>query len=161
MHKTDRYSWLQISLHWAIALLIVTNYLFSEGIEDAFDAMMEGTATPSGVQPWLHIYVGLAVLALVLVRLLVRMMRPVALVQTGKPVQDRAAAWGHRLLYVMMVVVPGLGALTWFGQIDATADLHVLAMNGLMLLALGHSAVALFHQFVLKDGLLMRMLRPA
>ena len=55
--------------------------------------------------------------------------------------------------------VPALGAITWFGGIDATADFHVLAMNAMMLLALGHAAMALLHQFILKDGLLVRMLR--
>jgi cytochrome b561 len=32
-------------------------------------------------------------------------------------------------------------------------------MNAMMLLALGHAAMALLHQFILKDGLLVRMLR--
>ena len=33
--------------------------------------------------------------------------------------------------------------------------------NLLVILAAGHAVVALWHQFVLKDGTLRRMLRPA
>jgi len=32
-------------------------------------------------------------------------------------------------------------------------------MNAMMILALGHAAMALFHQYVLKDGLLLKMMR--
>ena len=59
----------------------------------------------------------------------------------------------------MMLAVPVLGAVTWFGGMDATADLHVIAVNVLMILALGHAAMASFHQYVLRDGLLGRMMR--
>ena len=43
MSTSTGYSRLQIALHWAIAALIVANYLISEGMEDAFDGMMEGS----------------------------------------------------------------------------------------------------------------------
>jgi len=52
-----------------------------------------------------------------------------------------------------------LGAITWYGRVENTGDLHILAVNELIILAFAHSIIALFHQFVLKDGLLMRMVR--
>ena len=157
MSNTTGYSRLQIALHWLIAALIVLNYFVSEGMEDAFDGRMEGTAA-SGLVPGVHVWVGVTVLGLVLLRLLVRMVQgaPAAL---GTTVGDKAAVWGHRVLYLLMLAVPVLGAATWFGGIDATADLHVIAVNVLMILALGHAAMAIFHQYVLRDGLLLRMLR--
>jgi len=69
------------------------------------------------------------------------------------------AEWGHLGLYALMIAAPVLGAITWYGRVENTGDLHILAVNGLIILAFGHSIIALFHQFVLKDGLLMRMLR--
>ena len=42
IQMTKSYSSLQIALHWAIAGLIAANYLISEGMEQAFDGMMEG-----------------------------------------------------------------------------------------------------------------------
>ena len=157
MSNTTGYSRLQIALHWLIAALIVLNYFVSEGMEDAFDGMMEGTPV-SGLVPSVHVWVGVAVLVLVLLRLIVRLVQgaPEAL---GVSVGDKAAIWGHRVLYLLLLAVPVLGAATWFGGIDATADLHVIAVNVLMILALGHAAMAIFHQYVLRDGLLVRMLR--
>lgn len=157
MSNTTGYSRLQIGLHWMVAGLITANYFVSEGMEDAFDGMMEG-ATVTGLVPKEHVWVGTAVLVLVLLRLVVRMLQgaPRAL---GVTMTDRAAVWGHRALYLLMLAVPALGAITWFGGIDATADAHVLAVNVLLVLVLGHAAMAIFHQYVLRDGLLLRMLR--
>lgn len=157
MSNTTGYSRLQIALHWLIAALILLNYFVSEGMEDAFDAMRAGTPV-SGLAPMMHVWVGVAVLVLVILRLLVRLVQgvPEAL---GMSVGDKAAVWGHRVLYLLMLAVPVLGAATWFGGMDATADPHVIAVNVLMILALGHAAMAIFHQYVLRDGLLARMLR--
>lgn len=153
------YSAVQIGLHWAIALLIGVNYFVSEGMEDAFDGSMEGEAV-TGWVPFIHVYVGLTVLALVVVRLLVRWRIGVPETHAGQwPLMDRLGEWSHWLLYALMLGVPLLGAITWFGGVDATAEYHVLAMNGMMILIGVHSAAALLHQFVLKDGLLWRMLR--
>ena len=70
------------------------------------------------------------------------------------------AGLGHKALYLLMILVPALGAITWYGKTETTADAHVIAMNVMMLLALGHAVIAIFHQYVLKDGLLARMVRP-
>ena len=70
---------------------------------------------------------------------------------------DREAEAGHWVLYALMLAVPLLGAITWFGSFDATGDLHVLVMNVLVVVILGHAAMAIFHHYVLKDGLLGKM----
>ncbi len=158
MQKMDRYNWAQIALHWGIAGLILANYLFSEGIEDGFEGMMEAKVGDAVQTPW-HIYVGLAVLVLVAARVALRLLRPVAIQTTARPAMDRMAEWGHLGLYALMIAAPVLGAITWYGRVENTGDLHILAVNGLIILAFAHSIIALFHQFVLKDGLLMRMLR--
>ena len=160
MTTTQKYSLLQISLHWAIAGLILVNYLVSESMADVFDGSLEGKPI-EGWTPVIHVYVGLAVLGLVAIRLVVRLTAGVPEAQdSGHALLDRAGVWGHRLLYVLMLLVPLLGAITWFGGIDQTADLHVLAMNTMMIVVLIHAAAALLHQFVLRDGLLMRMISP-
>ena len=45
-------------------------------------------------------------------------------------------------------------------KLDRLGDPHALLANVLMILAGGHSLVAIWHQLVLKDGLLGRMFRP-
>lgn len=161
MTMTTGYSRLQIALHWAIALGVGFNYLFSEGMEDAFDAMVEGEPLTEGAEgfgvPGLHVWVGVAVLVLVALRLVVRMLQGAPEADAG--LAGALAIWGHRALYLLMLAAPALGAISWFGGIDATAELHTLAANALMILAGGHALVAIYHQLVLKDGLMLRMLR--
>lgn len=159
MKSSEGYSALQIALHWSIAVLIGVNYFVSEGMGDAFDGTLEGKAA-TGLTPTVHVWVGVAVLVLVAVRIAVRLMRgaPVA-PGTAPTILDLAAKGVHGLLYLLMIAVPVLGAVTWFGGIEATADLHVLAMNAMMVLILAHAGAALFHHYVLRDGLILRMIR--
>ena len=68
--KTN-YSSLQIGLHWATALLIAANYFISDGMGDALDAHIEGAAVPGWTPVW-HVWAGTTLLALVVLRLIVR-----------------------------------------------------------------------------------------
>jgi cytochrome b561 len=150
-----KYSTAQITLHWATAALIAGNYFISEGMEDAFDAKMEG-GTYGGFVPNYHVWAGVTLVALIVLRLILRLVHGApASAQTG--LAHLAAQVVHGVLYVLMLAVPLLGMAAWFLGIDQAADLHVLVMNAMMLLILGHAGVAIFHHFVLRDGLLSRM----
>ncbi|EPX87339.1 Cytochrome B561 [Rubellimicrobium thermophilum DSM 16684] len=59
-----------------------------------------------------------------------------------------------------MLAVPLGGALVWYLGANSLGELHELAGNALFVLALAHAALALFHHYVLRDGLLVRMIRP-
>ncbi|MCX7301806.1 MAG: cytochrome b/b6 domain-containing protein [Rhodobacterales bacterium] len=160
MKQATGYSGLQIGLHWLILILIGVNYFVSEGMEEAFDAHTEGAAVafwPSSI----HVYLGLAILALVLIRLIVRLVRGAPEVPVGTNSLLRVAGeWSHILLYALMIAVPVLGATAWYLGLELAAGTHVLMMNAMLILAGVHAAAALFHQFVLKDNLLDRMRRP-
>lgn len=151
----DGYSRLQMGLHWATALLIVGNYFISEGMGDALDAHAKGDAVV-GLTPTYHVWAGVTLLVLVGLRLIVRLVQG-APEPTEHGVMGLLASGVHWLLYALMVAVPSLGIAAWFLGIDAAGDLHVLVMNAMMILILGHAAMAIFHQFVLRDGLLRRM----
>ena len=158
MTERNGYSGLQIGLHWTIALLIGVNYLVSEGMEETFDGMMEGKAV-TGWTPTIHVYVGVAVLVLVAIRILVRVTRGAPGPVQGGTLFDKLGEVSHWVLYALMLAVPALGAISWYLKIDQTAGLHVLVMNGMMILIGVHAVAALFHQFVLKDHLLLRMMK--
>lgn len=155
MKTTTGYSGIQIALHWLIAVLIAIAWFTGEGAGDAMEVVEEGGV--AGFVP--HVAFGLAILALVVVRILVRLGRG-APAAPGAPgsLSTLAAEWGHRLIYVLMIAVPLGGVSTWFLGLDV-GELHELAANVLMVVALGHAAMALYHQYVLKDGLLRRMMR--
>ncbi|MEO6298917.1 MAG: cytochrome b/b6 domain-containing protein [Paracoccaceae bacterium] len=151
-----KYSGLQMSLHWMTAALIAGNYFISEGMPEALDARMNGQ-TIGGLVPSFHVWAGSALLVIVLLRLATRLI-------SGAP-HEHAIGWmanlanlTHWVLYGLMIAVPTLGVAAWFFGVDQAADLHVLVMNIMMILILGHAAMAIFHHYVLKDGLLGRIL---
>lgn len=156
MSNPSGYSRLQIGLHWIIAILIPLAWLSSGGAEEAWDAMEKGGAAPDFVP---HVAFGLAILALVVLRLVIRLQRgaPEALGVPGS-LAVKAADWGHRLIYLLMIAVPLGGISIWFGGMDNGA-VHGLFANVLMVVVLGHVLMALYHHYVVKDGLIRRMMR--
>ena len=161
MARQNGYSLLQIILHWVIALLIVAAWWTSDGMGRALRARIESGR--SGIEGnTLHVWFGGAVLALVLIRTSLRWMQGAPDTVAGTPpLLELAARWGHRLLYLLMFLAPLAGAAVWYLGLRPAGDVHELTANALMILALLHAAAALFHHFFLKDGTLMRMLRPA
>lgn len=155
MHEARSYSRLQIVLHWAVALLIVGAFISSDGAEEAMKVVERGGAV--GFLP--HAGIGMAVFALVLLRLVLRFTHG-APAAPGVPGswQVRVADWGHRLLYVLMLAVPLGGMSIWIGGMD-NGDIHGFFATVLMVVAGGHAAMALFHHYVLKDGLIRRMMK--
>ena len=156
MSGRSGYSGLQIGLHWVIAVLILSAWWTGEGARSALDAFEETAAAPGFV---LHVALGLAILALVVLRVIVRLTRgaPEAPGEPGS-LAVRAAGWGHLLIYVLMIAVPLGGISAWFLGLE-TGDIHSLAANVLMIVVLGHTVLALYHQYVVKDGLLRRMMK--
>ncbi|MBN8751050.1 Cytochrome b562 [Xylophilus ampelinus] len=161
MKTRTGYSGLQILLHWATALLVVFNWFYSDGMGRALRVHLDGVAStrPSSMNPDIHVWTGLAVLGLVLLRLALRAVQgtPPAV---GDGWMRAAATWGHRLLYALLLATPLLGAAAWFGGVKALGDPHELAANALLWLAGAHAAVALWHHYVLHDRVLARMVRP-
>lgn len=157
MSHSPGYSRLQIALHWLIAVLILAAWITHEGMGRLLETRIEtGVLTPNP-----HAILGLSVFVLVLIRIVLRHRQGVPGPVPGSSAMAEAAAlWGHRLLYLLMILTPIGGAITWFGGIEALGEGHELLGNALMIVALGHALVAILHQLVLKDGTMTRMLRP-
>ena len=155
MERTG-YSRTQIILHWLTAIAVLTAWFTHEAMEDIARSAWEAGTAPF---PTIHTASGALAMILILVRLVLRS-RQGAPEPRGSEFNKMAALWGHRLLYALVIIVPILGAATWFGGIRGLSGLHEWAAKGLMLAALGHAGMAIWHQFAKKDGTLMRMIRP-
>lgn len=157
------YSLAQIVLHWVIAALVIFQLVFGEEIADAYRAYRRGT-TPDAddlFQSNIHVYIGLAVLALAVVRIALRIIHGAPPLPAGQPrIQTAIAHLAHAVLYVAIVAVPISGAVAWYLDIPAAGEIHELAKPVIIVTVLAHAGGALIQHFVKKTDVLMRMLRP-
>ncbi len=155
------YSRTQIGLHWIIGALIVFQLIFGESIGEAWDASMEGGVPNMTLLVWAHIVVGVSVLLLALWRVAVRMGRGApAEAEAGTMLTKLAAKGTHLALYLLMLAVPATGLVAWYGGIEVAGEVHSWAKPVLIVLIVLHVVGALWHQFVIKDNLVARMVRP-
>lgn len=155
------YSMTQIRLHWIVVLLILFQFVFSDAIGAALRQAMRGEVPAFDAMVMAHVVVGFAIGALVLWRILLRATRGVPSAPAEEHALLRMAAhWTHLVLYGLMLLLPISGALAWFGMVEAAAEAHEVMKALLMVLTGLHVVAALWHQFWLKDGLLLRMKQP-
>lgn len=168
-----RYTKIARTLHWVIAVLILTNLFLGF----AHGALPKDWA----VMP-VHKSIGLTVLALTLVRIVWRLTHPAPrLPATIASWQRGVARANHFAFYAFMLIMPlsgwimssaGTRPLSWFFLFDVpkfgvTKQDAIVGLSGgthellpwlwVALIAL-HVGAALRHHFVLKDGVLHRML---
>jgi cytochrome b561 len=162
-----------VTFHWTVAALIV----FLGGLGLLFDDI------PRGARPfWInvHLCVGLIYFAAVIARVLWRTTHKAPDLRPDIGEFSRRTSFAvHHLLYVLMLLIPVVGvvARVWHGrgfdygvfQLDfgAASDpavfhlaekIHQLLAYALFALAGLHAAGALYHQFVRRDGILLRMM---
>lgn len=152
------YSPLHIILHWVIAALIFFQLIFGESIRDYGRALRDGT--PDAATTFMgnaHIWVGIAVLALSLIRLAVAFTHGVPAPIPGAKLQLVAAKAVHGLLYLLMILVPITGLVAWYGGVHTAGEVHELGKPAFIILIALHIVGAIYHQFVLRDRTLARM----
>ncbi|HXD37272.1 MAG TPA: cytochrome b [Rhodanobacter sp.] len=171
----DRYGSLSIAMHWLMLLLLVGVYACIN-LRELFP---RGSDLREGLKAW-HFMLGLAVFALVLLRLAIRWAGAVPDIRPQPPLwQRRFAGLMHLALYAFMLAMPLLGWLTlsaggkpipFFGLslpalmgadkalAGSFKEIHeTIGTIGYYLIGL-HAAAALFHHYVVKDNTLLRML---
>lgn len=164
---------LTIILHWATALLVVVQFLLAE-FWGFFPRPTRHLMIVS------HMSFGLILAAVLVLRLFWRMRPGRTHFDDGDGYMSRIAKMTHHLLYVLLAAEIPLGfftrwtdnqALSFFGLMIPspfgtfskatgyyTDQVHDFVAWGIIILAGLHAAAALFHHYVLKDGVLRRML---
>ena len=166
------------ALHWITAIVVLVAFIYGPG---GSEQRVYSAARDFDRQ--LHETLGLTVTALVLARLAWRAVASPPLTPSVPRWMEVTAKLVQRSLYVLMLMLPATaiaGAwleghpLTLLGAIDigspiaefhrvgaAIAWLHTWLGDAIMWLAGAHAAAALYHHFVLKDGVLASMLPRA
>jgi cytochrome b561 len=161
MSSPAGYSRVQIGLHWAVAVLILAQFLDSDDMNSAWRAVEKGGAAVYTPLVWVHVLVGIAVLAFALWRLVLHVSRGVPEAPEGtSDLMAKAGDAGHWALYALMLALPLTGLAGWYGGIVAAIDLHQLTKVALIAVVSLHVLAALYHQYIRKDRLLLRMMRP-
>jgi cytochrome b561 len=164
---TARYSKTLVVIHWVTALAVLGAWLTAEGGREV-------VRNP----PLLHFWLGFAVLALVIPRLILRVVERTPGADTQHGWLAVGAKLGHALLYLLLVALPITGwyaasrmgvSVSFFGlplpaiaapvqgRPGLIAELHENGGTFILILAGLHALMAIWHQFVLRDGTLQRM----
>ena len=166
---TSSYGGMAVTVHWVTAILVVV--LIGSGFRSGFSADEAAKAAALRV----HLPVAIAVLLLTLFRVIwwLRWDRKPEPLDGVPALQEAAAQWTHRFLYLVLFVLLGSGValsmmsglpMALFGEAPfpelesfAPRFPHGVAARVLVALVLLHAAAALYHHFGLKDRTLRRM----
>lgn len=175
MNNSTRYGAVAQSFHWIMAVLVLAAFIYGPG---GSEQRVYSPARDFDRQ--LHETLGIAVFALVILRVLWRMIDtrpdPPAIGRW----MDAGSKAVHAVLYLLMFALPltaitgawleghpltllgGVQVAPWLAKshdVGATvAEIHTWLGDAIMWLAGLHALAALFHHFVLRDPVLVSML---
>jgi cytochrome b561 len=160
-----------ILFHWLTVLLVAAQWLGAHTI----DWFPRGALRIDARS--VHIVIGVGLAVVIVLRLAGRWGKGRKLPPADKGVLRWAATLVHGLLYVLLIAVVTLGLLNAWARGDnlfnlfslpklavgkdvkgLIGDLHGLCANAILVVAGGHAAAALWHQYVRRDGVLARMI---
>lgn len=186
MAAEQRYTAVAITLHWIIAVLLVSMVFYGWWMEGLVDPMMRGEVSVGYVQGaynW-HKTAGIIILVLSLARLVWRLTHPAPALPTGMKSWERIGArFTHFAFYAVMIGAPIGGWVTASAtqfpnkmfnsdalllprlpvpQTDSfyefASSMHGAAGWVVLILLVLHVGAALKHHFVNRDGVLARMI---
>lgn len=168
----QRYNFAMVVLHWILAILIIGALFMGLVVLDE----MDGGHPQKILLLKLHVVTGVGILLLTLLRLALRLytQQPETAPNLGV-IQQRLSHGVHQLLYfltlatalsgIWLAYMADLPAIL-FGQAGGLPhdfddflahEAHEIFSDLLLLTIAVHTAAALYHHFILQDGLLSRM----
>ncbi len=166
------YDSVTIALHWASALLVALLFLIGKTIDYAPNGALRIDYRS------LHMALGVSLLVVFTARVIWRFAHGGVLPPEGNVWLARAARLVHWILYLLIPITLLLGLANVWVRGDVVFSLfkvpaydpgdkalreliggwHALAADAIMIVAGLHAAAGLFHHYVLRDGVLRRML---
>jgi cytochrome b561 len=110
---------------------------------------------------YVHIAIGVSILVVMLARLGAKLRRPVQVApDSDHPWARLLGQANHWAFYIILIALPLGGLLAWYGRSDTAASLHAFLANALPWFIAAHVLGALTHQYVFRDHLINRIVRP-
>ena len=169
-YTMKQYSKRTAILHWLIFVLVIAALAMGISLADS-----ENTAQKLSLYP-VHFIIGDLALLLVLVRIYFRKKDGEPAPANANPLLNKVASLTHVLLNLTLIATAITGILTVVksGLLEAfkandptlipdfekvgAKEFHELFIGTLLLLVAFHVAAALYHQFIVKDNLLRRIM---
>jgi cytochrome b561 len=157
-------------MHWIIFLLVIAAFYFGHQLDESKDGAQKLSLYP------LHFLIGDLTLLLVLVRIYFRKKDGEPAPANASALLNKVAALTHVLLNLTLiaVVVSGIATAATSGVINAlkandptlipdfhtvgAKEFHEVFIGVLFALVVFHAVAALYHQFVVKDNLMRRIM---
>ena len=160
-HPTG-YSGAQIALHWIVALLVAGQYIFKDSIASAWDAIRQGTDYAFDPLILAHVAGGGLILVFILWRLALRLTHGAPPPPENEPAPLKVLSHvAHGAFYAVLAFMSFSGALAWFADLTVAAQVHNVFKVILLALIALHVLAIPFHRVVLKNNVMIRMIRPA
>ena len=157
--QSTSYTETQKLLHWSVLLLCIVQFPTSWAIQRTHDFHRQGLE-PEAFDLLLHkvhAFSGWTILALVGLRLFLRLLLGGPALPSIIPLwQRRAAAVNHALLYVVLLALPVTGTAAMYVTQLAVPFHQALVYLGIALVAI-HVGAAIIHAFA-RDGTVARMI---
>jgi len=172
-NTAEHYGALAKLLHWSIVILIIVQYFLAESADELPDGIEKLQILSR------HKSIGMLVLLLAVARILWKLANKGLPTPAGTGLLKKAAAAGHGLLYLLILLQPISGwamssaanfPVTFFGWFqfpaivatnhalhETLADVHEALFYVLATVAVLHMVAALYHHFIVKDDVLRRM----
>lgn len=148
-------------LHWAVVALVVVQLVSADWMEEFFRRAEDGL--PLGTLPdtagsVLHALSGATILTLMIIRFFIRQKAGVPPPPKDLPrALQLLARANHLTFYAVLVLLPLSGVASLLIARDF-GDVHEALKNVLYVLVALHLSGVAFHTFILRDGVVWRML---
>lgn len=175
-NNENKYGLVAILIHWVSAVAVFGLFALGYWMVDLnYYSDWYQTA------PHYHKSVGILLLLATVFRIVWKLANPKPKVLAEKPIEKLAVKLGHRVLYLLLIVLlvsgylittadgRGIDVFSWFTvpsmgelfpqQEDIAGDVHEYTAYAILAFAILHMIAALKHHFINKDSTLTRMLR--
>ena len=156
------YSLSQILLHWLIALLVFYQLVTSDYMQENYQTFLNTGDWPHyfSYKTKIHIAIWIFLLFGMLIRIYLRFKTKVPKLPPDiSTLLTVIAKSSHFFLYFLLFLMPISGIAGWFWKLTFLITVHILSYEILLALILFHICAVMFHEGILGNKIIHRMLQ--